>query len=383
MHIAVIGGGLQGVEICILAQKAKWTITLIDQQNNALAKNFADNFYCLNIENLTKNSQELTIIKKIFHTVDIIIPALENDNALKALVTICNTYEIPLAFDAKAYSITSSKLCSRDFFEKCQTPIPLPAITQQKINFPLIAKPSCGSGSQGVRFLSNEKELYEYLPQGLNTPNWIIESYCSGSQFSMEICGTPGNYKTFALTELLMDNVFDCRAVRTPFLKKNIFLDIEKLVKKEIIKLAENLCLHGIMDIEVVQTEEGIKVFEIDARFPSQTPLAVYLSTGINLLEHYIACFVDYSPISKNTITKFAYYYHIAKQNGKIIFPGEHSLTQYGSLKQIHCIPETVETIIGGNLNDNNWSAVLLLQANSADNLEEKCKIAINFLSQK
>lgn len=58
-----------------------------------------------------------------------------------------------------------------------------------------------------------------------------------------------------------------------------------------LLNLAEMLRLHGLMDLEVIQTPEGMRVLEIDARFPSQTPTAVWLSTGVNLAEHLAACF--------------------------------------------------------------------------------------------
>ena len=57
-----------------------------------------------------------------------------------------------------------------------------------------------------------------------------------------------------------------------------------------LLNLAEVLRLHGLMDLEVIQTPEGMRVLEIDARFPSQTPTAVWLSTGVNLAEHLAAC---------------------------------------------------------------------------------------------
>ncbi|WP_370809489.1 hypothetical protein [Bilophila wadsworthia] len=62
------------------------------------------------------------------------------------------------------------------------------------------------------------------------------------------------------------------------------------------LNLAEMLRLHGLMDLEVIQTPEGMRVLEIDARFPSQTPTAVWLSTGVNLAEHLAACFFPYAP---------------------------------------------------------------------------------------
>lgn len=125
------------------------------------------------------------------------------------------------AFDPCAYEVTSSKLRSRDLFLRCGTPIPQPAARADTRVFPIIAKPSEGSGSRGVRLLSDEAELRAYIPEGFDAEGWVLESYCPGPSFSLEICGTPGNYRIFQVTDLLMDEAFDCRAwLRPPALHR-------------------------------------------------------------------------------------------------------------------------------------------------------------------
>lgn len=42
------------------------------------------------------------------------------------------------------------------------------------------------------------------------------------------------------------------------------------------------------MDVEAVATRKGLRVLEIDARIPSQTPAAVEAATGINLLDELV-----------------------------------------------------------------------------------------------
>lgn len=376
MKVAVVGGGLQGVEICILAKKAGWKTILFDKSENALAKYLADTFICMAVEELAQLPEDN--IQKILHDVAVFIPALENDVALDYLMKFCKQHALKLAFDEKAYAVSSSKVKSQHFFEENNTPIPKPA-GKNKFQYPLIAKPSRGSGSQGVKLLHNERELLEYLPKGLNSPDWILESYCAGRQFSMEICGTPQKYQTFQLTELLMDEVFDCRGVIAPVKEQKI----ERLVQAEILKLAERLQLYGIMDIEVAADEDGIRVFEIDARFPSQTPLTVYYSTGVNLLEYFVASFLAYTPqVLMKKKVQYASYFHVAREGEKLFYPGEHSLTLFGPLQLIRSVNGAEEVLIGGSLEEKKWSAVLFLTAESKKELEEKKEAALQQLAQ-
>ncbi len=376
MKVAVIGGGLQGVEICLLAKKAGWKTLLIDQSENPIAKELADDFLCMPVEELAQFSAKR--LQEIFLDIAILIPALENDHALQFLVHFCKQHALAFAFDEKAYAISSSKIKSQRFFEENNTPIPKPAKNTDTIPYPLIAKPSKGSGSQGVRLLHNEQELLAYLPEGLKSSGWIIESYCAGRQFSMEVCGTPEKYQTFQLTELLMDDVFDCRGVVAPVKEK----EIENLVQKELLKLAERLQLQGIMDIEVAADEQGIHVFEIDARFPSQTPLTVYYSTGVNLLEHFVACFINYTPQAQTKNVQSASYFHVAREGEKIFYAGEHSLTTAGSLRLMQSVPGAEEVLIGGSLEEKKWSAVLFLAAENDKELEKRKAQALQYLTQ-
>jgi pyrrolysine biosynthesis protein PylC len=50
------------------------------------------------------------------------------------------------------------------------------------------------------------------------------------------------------------------------------------------------------MDLEAIFSKGKFHLLEIDARFPSQTPMAVYWSTGINLLVELAACFMPLPP---------------------------------------------------------------------------------------
>jgi pyrrolysine biosynthesis protein PylC len=78
-----------------------------------------------------------------------------------------------------------------------------------------------------------------------------------------------------------MDEDYDCNMVTAPCglltAKEEEFIAIA-------VKLAGLTGLRGVMDVEVIDHNGALKVLEIDARIPSQTPMAVLHSTGTNLL---------------------------------------------------------------------------------------------------
>jgi pyrrolysine biosynthesis protein PylC len=110
----------------------------------------------------------------------------------------------------------------------------------------------------------------------------VVEEYIQGPSYSLEIIGGPDRYETFQVTELMMDESYNCKRVIAP---ATIELELIRRFEQSAKTIAQDMKLNGIMDFEVILHKEELKMLEIDARFPSQTPMAVYASTGINMVE--------------------------------------------------------------------------------------------------
>lgn len=106
------------------------------------------------------------------------------------------------------------------------------------------------------------------------------------------------------------------------------------------LKIASKLSLNGIMDFETILHDGKLKVLEIDARLPSQTPTAVYQSSGINMVECLGYSFVQgslYIPIPKRPAQndRYVIYEHLEVTPEKIEILGEHILAEAGPLIQL------------------------------------------------
>jgi 3-methylornithine--L-lysine ligase len=87
--------------------------------------------------------------------------------------------------------------------------------------------------------------------------------------------------------------------------------------------------LKGIMDVEAISGPKGLRVIEIDARFPSQTPTAVYYSSGINLIELLFRAFSGgIEEIRALPEDKYCIYEHLMLgENGILVPVGEQVLS--------------------------------------------------------
>lgn len=321
MKIAIIGGKLQGTEAVYLAGAAGIETILIDSNPNVPAAGLADRFVCGDVT--AREAEVLAAMREA----DFVLPCNENDQLLEAVCSICREEGLRLAFDPDAYAITKSKAASDALIHENGIPAPR---YYPKGRPPYIIKPSGESGSAGVRRAESRAEVEAFL-EGCGRPeDWIVQEYLEGPSYSVEIIGVPGNYRTYAITQIHMDQVYDCCRVTAPCLAGQAG---EKRICEIAEKLAELVQLHGIMDLEVIDDGEDMKVLEIDARLPSQTPIAVLKCSGMNYVSELADLFCTGDFRSKlNRPEAFSVYEHYRRQDGQIIQEGEHMMKEAGKL---------------------------------------------------
>jgi len=347
--VGIVGGKLQGVEAAYLARKAGWEVRVVDKKPRVPASDLGDAF----------EQADVTVEKDldgILGDVDFILPTLEDDNALRSLTRWSRNTGVPLAFDPKAYAVSSSKLKSAEFFKEIGLPIP---VAWPQCKFPVLAKPGQGSGSKGVRVFQDFNSLKNGFSPEFPPPDWVLEEFLDGSQHSLEVVGCPGNYRALQVTDLYVDQNFDCKRVIAPSnLPLNLIEDFEELS----LTIAEALNLHGIMDVEVIFSRGELKVLEIDARLPSQTPTAVYWSTKENMIELLGGLYAtpkDDFP-SVGTSLRGTVYEHIHVSGNGLKISGERMMVEGGPLDLLEDFFGADEAITNFERGKDPWVATLI-----------------------
>jgi len=358
--VAIIGGNLQGVEAVYLAKKAGWDVLLIDKNPQAGASLMCDRFLPLTI---TAEIDPHEILKDV----DLIIPALENDSVLSILQKWSLQTAIPLAFDMEAYAISSSKKRSNQIFKDININAPK---SWPQCDFPIVVKPDGESGSQGVKIIHNEKELASSFPMKGSLSQMVAQEYLEGPSYSIEIVGTPSDYIPLQVTELQMDSEYACERVIAPCgLAPKLVAEFEEIA----IAIAERIQLKGLMDVEVILHGGQLKVLEIDARLPSQTPTAVFQSTGINMVKLLEELFLTGKMNINNTNQpQTAIYEHIKVTNDQIDVLGEHIMSGIGPLKLFQGLFGADEVITNYHPDLNEWVAALILKGKDIEEVIDK-----------
>lgn len=100
MKIAIVGGGLKGLEAVYLAIKAGMETVLVDKRENVPARGISNSFFCTNVfERAPRLIAELK-------TVDCILPALDNKEALEVICSLAREHRFNIIHNMKIPSCT-------------------------------------------------------------------------------------------------------------------------------------------------------------------------------------------------------------------------------------------------------------------------------------
>ncbi|MBT8397947.1 MAG: 3-methylornithine--L-lysine ligase PylC [Gemmatimonadetes bacterium] len=366
MVIAIAGGGLQGLEVTYLGRKAGFETLLLDRDSDAPAIGICDRFVSLDLLDHGAVSEALC---GAGGPVDIVLPATENVRALESLVDWCRAKGVPLAFDPGAHAISSSKKESNDLFRTLGFPVPT---SWPDCGFPVLAKPDVGSGSHGVEVLPDQEALEGRF--GPRPPSdWVLQEYLPGPAHSIEVLGRPGAYSAIQVTDIEMDSRYDCKRVSAPTaLPPDLVKDFEEMG----VALAEAVGLSGIMDVEAILHEGRLELLEIDARFPSQTPAAVYHSTGINMVQHLVEVFSSPGLANPGSLSglsvRGAVVEHVRFREGHLSVGGERMMTAGGPLHLELNLFGADEALTNYSPGRGDWVATLMVSGKDLPTAREK-----------
>ena len=348
MRLAIVGGKLQGTEAAYLAGEAGYEVVLIDRRAERPAAGLAAEVHVFDVTTDPARTREVLL------SCDAVLPACEDDRALQFLSSFVPRMGLPLLFDFDAYAVTQSKLRSNALFERLGVPCPLP---WPRCGFPVVVKPSVGSGSTGVQLVSSEPGLAlaraALAAQGAQA---VIEELVAGPSLSIEVIAFGGEALTLLPTFLEFDAAYDCKRVVAPVegagaapgehagaapadgarwpaaVSAATLAALDTAARR----LAEGVALGGVMDVEVMVAADGTpKVIEIDARLPSQTPAAVYHASDANivaLLAETVAA--GRPPVVAPRVRRGAVYEHVLVEDGRVEVLGEHIVGGAGPLRR-------------------------------------------------
>jgi pyrrolysine biosynthesis protein PylC len=128
------------------------------------------------------------------------------------------------------------------------------------------------------------------------------------------------------------------------------------------------------MDIEAILHKNELKVLEIDARLPSQTPTAVLKSTGINMLELLYDIFnrEEIPSIPPIVNERPVIYEHISVSPHSLDVVGEHIISEARPLRYQTDFFGADEALTDFDADHQSWVATLILAGKNKEEVIQK-----------
>ena len=374
MKALVVGGKLQGTEAVYLAGKAGWETVLVDRREAPPASGLAD------VHIVTDVTADEARTRSLATACDVVLPACEDDVTLAWLAERVPSWGVPFLFDLDAYRVTASKLASRRLFEGLGVPRPR---EWPSCGFPAVVKPSTASGSEGVTVVHDEDALAAATRAlELAGHEVVVEEYVPGPSLSLEVLSWGGRAVPLQVTGLEFDGAYDCKRVVAPVGESGAgeaapagpggACDWECAVEPGAlaaldaagVRVAEGLGLNGLMDVEVMVSGARPKLLEIDARLPSQTPTAVYWSSGLNIVELLAQTVLRGSPpVVDRSPRRACVYQHVRAVRGMLEVLGEHVMSATRPLRLVPGFFGADEALTDYAPGGEEWAATLIVTA--------------------
>jgi pyrrolysine biosynthesis protein PylC len=393
MRLLVVGGKLQGTEATYLAAKAGWETVLVDHREAPPAAGLADRHVVADI--VADESRARALVTSC----DAVLPACEDMRTLEWLAARVPAWGVPLLFDVDAYRVSESKLASQRLFAALDVPRPLP---WPSCGFPAVVKPDSASGSEGVSVVEDESELAAALARLAARGHLpVVEEYVAGPSLSLEVLAWDGHAIPLQVTGLEFDAVYDCKRVVAPVGEAEagepaaagpggscawadaVMPGTLAAFDAAAVRLAEGLALNGLMDVEVMVRGAEPKVLEIDARLPSQTPTAVYWSSGLNIVE--LLCETarhGAPPQVDRTARRACVYQHVHAHDGVLEVVGEHVLGSTAPLQLVEGFFGVDEALTDYRPGKRAWAATLIATGTCANEARARADEAAHELAR-
>jgi pyrrolysine biosynthesis protein PylC len=364
MRLAIVGGCTpRGIETTYLAKKAGFEVIVIDKVRDAPAYSMADDHA------VVAPQGEDSLAMNIFSDCDAVLPACENIGVLSKLDGMLRYTDTPFLLDIDSFMVSSSKPASNGLMEK--TGVPIPKRWKEKCGYPAVVKPSSQSGSIGVRIVHSKEDMNNAVETIVSIGDVpVIQEYAPGKVVSLEILGNGREFRPFVLTEGMLNKDNDVKGVKC--LPRSISAEREKELREIVESIAANLNLTSLMNVEAIDSVDGLKVLEFDARIPTQAPSAVLAATGINMLKEMTDPDGEWVRAGKCTDRGVASNEYLIVRDGKLMTCGENEYVKIRRPRITKWLFGSDEMITDYKEGSDEWRCAMINSARTEADLEKK-----------
>ena len=290
MKALVIAGGVPQIELIKQLKGRGITTVLADGNPNAVARDFADIFYHVNIFDISA-IREIAEKEKV----DFLLTVCA-DQVLLVVAEVSEMLGLPCYIDFKTAQDVSDKIRMKRIFKQSGVPttdyvetdhLDMDAISH--LRYPLVIKPVDAYSSRGVRKAVNEEELKQFYAEAQQisrSGGVIVEEFFSGDEISVDAFVVDGKAKILSVTnseKVKDDNRFVIFRGRYPAAAtESVLKKIEDIAQK----IADGFGLvNSPLLIQLLNNGTDVSVLEFCARTGGNMKwLLIKYSSGVDVI---------------------------------------------------------------------------------------------------
>ena len=382
--ILIIGASSLQVPGILKAKEMGFEIAVVDFNPKAKGIRYADKFYNVS----TIDEEGVYAAAKDFGADGIM--TLATDMPMRSLAYACDKLRlVGIDYDTAVRATDKGEMIKA--FDQHDVAHPMYLILEKgqsidnivdKIDYPLIIKPTDNSGSRGVVLVHNKEELYDaiaYSTEESREGNIILEEYMVGPEVSVEVIVLDGEPHILQITDKLTTG-----APHFVEMGHSQPSRLSEEIQNKIRKLASEACkavgiLNGPAHAEIIVTSDGPKMVEIGARMGGDniTTHLVPLSTGVDMTKATIEIACGEKPDIDKKINKASAIRFFNVPEGKITkISGVEGAKNIPGVKEIIFTKE-VGDMVENITSSNDRVASVIAQADTPEEAIYICEKAL------
>ncbi|WP_043978039.1 lyase family protein [Priestia megaterium] len=160
-------------------------------------------------------------------------------------------------------------------------------------NRPYVVKPTNGSGSKDVKFISSQKELERYA-EDTEEERFILQEYFEGDEYSVEVMSNEGKHYIIGIVKKQLSEKPNFIEVGHDF-PANLSDNLTKKIKNIVAKTLNIVgYINGASHIELRVHKDEIRIIEINPRLAGgMIPLLIEKCSNINLIKTCLLLYLN------------------------------------------------------------------------------------------
>ena len=290
--LIVLGGGIHQIPYIKYCINNKISTIVIDQNEDAIARDYADHFLKIDTSNVPKVIEAIEQNTSKEGIAGVLVAGVE----LAVLGASISKHFNTKSIDVNTAVNATNKIVRAKKFKEFRIPTPkfeiVDSIHNVSLDYPYVIKEQEGSGSRGVRIITSKEDNSEAAKDfaGDGISKYLVEEFVDGHEISIEafIHKDKFYYYCFAVRDiesLSSGKIIEHGSISDPSYDDNKRNDVEKVFERACFALGIK---EGPVKGDVLYTDSGPCLLEVASRSAPLAPLISERIYGVDMVSMHI-----------------------------------------------------------------------------------------------